>query len=78
MVNEVDKELSQKYCRRFGQIAVEQGFVSSEEVKIALTEQVDDDLANRPHRLLGRILMDKGMMSPQQIDAVMNELFKSE
>ena len=78
MGNEVDKELSKKYCRRFGQIAVEHGFVSSEEVKKALSEQVDDDLASRPHRLLGRILMDKGLMSPQQIDSVMNDLFKNE
>jgi hypothetical protein len=78
MANELDKELSRKYCPRFGQIAVEKGYVTSEQVKEAVSEQIDDDLANRPHRLLGRIFLDKGVMSPQQIDIVLNELFKTE
>ena len=76
MVYEVDKELSEKYCPRFGVIAVELGHVSPDQVKDALSEQVDDNLSDRPHRLLGRILLDKGLMSPQQVDAVLNELFK--
>jgi hypothetical protein len=78
MANEVDRELSQKYCPRFGQIAVEWGYVTAEQVKQALSEQIDDDLADRPHRLIGRIFLDRGWMSPSQIDAVLNEVFKKE
>lgn len=76
MLNDVDKELSEKYCPRFGMIAVDLGLVSPDQVKDALTEQVDDNLSDKPHRLLGRILLDKGWMTPMQIDQVMNELFK--
>lgn len=78
MANEVDRELSGKYCPRFGQIAAERGFVSADQVKAALTEQIDDDLNNRPHRLIGRIFLDKGSMTPEQIERVLNELFKQD
>ena len=78
MANDVDKELSKKYCPRFGKIAVEKGYVEVEQVKEALSEQLDDDLANRPHRLIGRIFLDKSLMTPQQIDEVLNEVFEME
>ena len=78
MANDVDKELSKKYCPRFGKIAVEKGYVEVEQVKEALSEQLDDDLANRPHRLIGRIFLDKNLMTPQQIDEVLNEVFGME
>lgn len=76
MANEVDRELSEKYCARFAEIAVKKNFISQEQAKEAISDQLDDDLNNRPHRLIGRILMDKGWMTPQQIDQVLNELFK--
>ena len=75
MGNEVDRELSEKYCVRFAELAVKNGYVNSEQAKEAMSEQIDDDLNNRPHRLIGRILMDRGWMSPQHIEAVLNELF---
>lgn len=78
MADDVDRELSEKYCRRFGMIAVEMNFISAEKVKEAMTEQMDDSFSNRPHRLLGRILLEKGWMSAQQIETVLNELFKRE
>lgn len=78
MANNVERELSEIYCRRFAAIAVEKGYITPEQAKEALTEQVDDDLHNRPHRLIGRILLDRGWMSPEQIDSVLNVLFKSE
>jgi hypothetical protein len=78
MGNEVDRELSGKYCVRFAELAVKKGYVKPEKVKEAMSEQLDDDLNNRPHRLIGRILMDRGWMSPLQIETVLNELFKAE
>lgn len=75
-MNEIDKELSEKYCPRFGVIAIDLGFVTPDQVKEALAEQIDDNLAGRPHRLIGRILLDQGAMTPQQIDEVLDELFK--
>ena len=78
MANDIDKEITQKYCNRFGMIAVGKGFVTADQLKEALTEQVDDNLSNRPHRLTGRIFFDKGWMTDEQIDIVLNELFKLE
>jgi len=78
MANDVDRELSRKYCPRFGQIAVEKGYVTADDVKKALSEQLDDDLADRPHRLIGRIFLDRGVMTPLQIDEVLNEVFRWE
>lgn len=78
MSNEVDKELSKKYCPRFAQIAVEMNFITPEQAKMSLTEQIDDNLSNKPHRLIGRILLDNGWMNPQEIEDVLNALFKTE
>ena len=76
MVNDIDKEISKKYCTRFGLIAVNKGFVTADQLKEALTEQADDNLSNRPHRLIGRIFFDKGWITDEQINIVLNELFK--
>jgi hypothetical protein len=78
MGNEVDRELSSKYCVRFAELAVKKGYVDPVKAKEAMSEQVDDDLNNRPHRLIGRILMDRGWMSPQDIESVLKELFQFE
>jgi hypothetical protein len=53
-------------------IAVDEGFVTADQLKEALTEQADDNLFNRPHRLIGRIFFDKGWMTDKQIDIVLN------
>ncbi len=75
MRNEIDKEISQKYCPRFAKIAVDRGFITTEEAKEALSEQMDDDLLDKPHRLIGRVLLDNGLITPEQIETVLNELF---
>lgn len=62
-----------EYCRRFGQVAVERGFITPGQLKKALAEQVDDDLAGKHHRLLGEILFEKKLMTENQVEAVLNE-----
>lgn len=62
-----------EYCRRFGQIAVERGFITPEQLKHALAEQVDDDLAKKRHRLLGEILFENNWMTADQIESVLDE-----
>ncbi len=76
-MDDFDTELADKYCQRFGYLAVEMGFSTAEQVQEAMSEQVADDLANRSHRLMGRILLDKGWITPPQIEIVLNELFKN-
>ena len=74
MENNIDKGISQKYCVRFGIIAVNRGLINADQLKEAFTEQADDNLSDRPHRLIGRIFFDKGWMTDKQIDLVLNEL----
>ena len=66
----------EKYCSRFGKIAVENGFLVAEQLQQALREQVDDNLADRPHRVIGAICFDHGWMTPAQIEEVLNIMFK--
>lgn len=77
MTDDFYRQVSEKYCPRFGQIAVEKRFISEEQLQEALRCQVDDDLRGRPHRLLGVILFEKDWMSSEQIEQVLTVLFKS-
>ncbi len=77
MENNFGKNISQKYCERFGIIAVNRGFINADQLKEAFTEQADDNLSDRPHRLIGRIFFEKGWMTDEQIDVVLNELERS-
>lgn len=62
-----------EYCKRFGQIAVERGFITPKQLKEALSEQVDNDLAGKPHRVLGDILFEKAWMTARQVEIVLDE-----
>lgn len=74
MTNNSLKDVSRKYCPRFGQLAVEMGFITESQLKEALASQIHDELCGRGHRLLGAILFDNDWMSGAQIDQVLNAL----
>ena len=76
MATDILKTISDKYCPRFGQIAIEMGFITEAQLKDALCVQVDEELSGKKHRLLGTILFDKNMMTSDQIERVMNALSK--
>ena len=76
MNNDVRKRISQKYCLRFGQIAVESGFIDETQLAQALACQVHQELDGDGHRLLGQILFEKDWMTAAQIDQVMTEMFR--
>ncbi len=63
---------------RFGHIAVQEGFITIDQLLAALKVQVEDDLAEDPHRLLGRILCEQGAMTWAQVGEVLIILGKSE
>jgi hypothetical protein len=71
---ETRKRISEKYCPRFGQIAVEKGYITADQLKSALSIQVDENIAGVEHRLLGTILFEKDWMSSEQIEVVLNLL----
>jgi hypothetical protein len=70
--------LAMKYYPRFGQIAVDMGFVTAEQLKEALTEQISNDpsIRLRPRKLIGEIFFEKGWMTVIQIKIVLAEVFK--
>ena len=75
MGDDVGGAVPQKFCPRFGMLAIEMGFVTVEQVREGMAEQVDDDLTNKPHRLLGTIFVDKGWMTFHEVEIVLEKLF---
>ena len=76
MSTTTEKKISAKYCVRFGQIAVEMGFVSEAQLKQALCLQVDDDLAGKKHRLIGTIMFENEWISSEHIETALNLMMK--
>ena len=70
------KCISDKYCPRFGQAAVEMKFITKMQLKEALCCQVEEELSGQRHRLLGTILFSKEWMTSDQVEQVMNALLK--
>ena len=59
---------------RFGVVAVEKGFITSEQLFEALKAQVREDLEKETHRLLGEILFEQNAMTQEQKDEVLKVL----
>lgn len=76
MFNSLRKDLSRKYCPRFGQIAIELGFLTESQLTDALARQVHEELSGQGHRLLGAILFDTDVLSAVQVEKVVTELFR--
>ena len=64
------------YEKQFGIIAIEKGFITSNELIEALKIQVEEDIEYKTHRLIGEILFDKGYINAIQIQEVLNTIFK--
>jgi hypothetical protein len=62
--------------KRFGIVAIEKGFVKSDEIVDALRIQVMEDIESGQHRLIGRILLEQGKLSLSQIDEVLEIIGK--
>ena len=63
--------------KRFGAIAVEQGFITTEQLLDALQTQARENVEHGRHRLIGQILIEKGYMSPSQLDEVLETMSNS-
>lgn len=76
MTGDMRKKLSQKYCPRFGQLAVELGFINEKQLTDALACQVRQELGGQERLLLGEILFEKDWMTAEQIEVVVTEMFR--
>ncbi len=63
MKDDVYKNLSKQHNHRFGEIAVDMGFVTEKQLKEALVKQVEDNLSNHPHRFIGYVLFVNGWIT---------------
>ena len=61
----------EKLDKRFGSIAVQKGFITSENLSEALRIQTIEDLEGTEHRLIGQILWEKGYIKTEQINEVL-------
>ena len=63
--------------KRFGSIAVEQGFITIDQLTRAMNIQILENVEKKSHRLIGEILLDLGFITRPQIDQVVKSLVKN-
>jgi len=75
-----DRDVSVRYARKFGHIAVNMGFINMDQVKEALTEQLTINSFNRyrPRKLIGEILFENGWITLKQIERVLEEISRDQ
>ena len=59
----------------FGEVALEERFVTSDQLLEALTSQAKDKAEGKPERLLGQILLELGYLTEVQITNVLDVLY---
>ena len=64
----------EQYKKRFGEIAVEKGFITTDQLDEALTVQKENDLTGLDHRLIGSVLYRRGYMTIEQVIEVLSVL----
>ena len=62
----------EEYEKRFGAIAVEQGYITLEQLLEAMRVQVTEDIEKKKHRPIGQILFELGHMTDAQIEEVLD------
>jgi hypothetical protein len=71
MMDEKELNSTIEYAIRFGQIAIWKGFITEQQLEIALDDQIGHNLSNDNHKLIGEILLEKGWMTRDQIAIVL-------
>ena len=63
---------TKNFKKRFGTRAVEEGFITAEQLLKAMKTQVLEDLGTYTHRAIGTILFEQGSISSPQICSLTN------
>ena len=66
--------MKRKRPRRFGEIALEKGFITEDLLSKALSEQSEARAHGRAQKPIGEVLLELGYMSMDQVIAVLDEL----
>ncbi len=67
-------EKTEPYEKRYGNIAIEKGFITPEQLMEALNIQVMEEINDGNHRLLGVILFEKKFITLMQDKEVLDTL----
>ena len=67
-------EKTEPYEKRYGNIAIEKGFITPEQLMEALNIQVMEEINDGNHRLLGVILFEKKFITLKQDQEVLDAL----
>ena len=57
--------------KRFGEIAVDKGFATKDQINIALEIQAEEDSSEGQHRPIGRILFNLGYINISHIEEIL-------
>lgn len=68
---EMEPQTLTRYCSRFGELAVEMGFINRHQLTKAFQRQGEDLATGRAHRSIGGILFQEGAMTAEQIELVL-------
>jgi hypothetical protein len=60
--------------KRFGAVAVEMGFITTEQILHAMNIQIKEDIEVGEHRLIGTILVEMGAMTKKQVKEVLSAM----
>lgn len=66
---------SDRYRKLFGEVALELGLVTTEQLLEGLTVQARSKAHGEPDKLLGQILLELGYMEPEHIQSVIDRLY---
>ena len=67
-------EIAKPYKKRYGNVAIEKGFITPEQLTEALNQQVMKEIHDGEHHLIGVILYDLGYITLEQDLEVLNSL----
>jgi hypothetical protein len=67
----MEESMANKPSKRFGQIAVEQGLITLEQLKSALSYQAQENLNDGGHQRIGEILIHQGLITSQQVKEIL-------
>ncbi len=67
-------EMMSYKSRMFGEVAFENGYLTTAELYEGLAIQARREAENKPHRFLGEILVELGYMTEKQVLNILTEL----
>jgi mannitol/fructose-specific phosphotransferase system IIA component (Ntr-type) len=62
-----------KKTKRFGEIAIDRGLASEEDVKEALQIQQKYEEKHKVHKEIGAIMTEKGILTPNDVKSILDE-----